>query len=123
MAVTRSALAAVLGSFLLAAPLAAQAGQVFGQRAVGGIGKPAHGRGVRIGLARRLVFRRHRQPTQRRALRQICIHGLNAAGSPEVHDIWMLRNTRSGCGISAVKRPSAVVTAVSPCAPPLGLKG
>ena len=35
----------------------------------------------------------------------------------------MLRNTRSGCGIMAVKRPSAVVTAVRPPGLPLGLNG
>ncbi len=37
--------------------------------------------------------------------------------------ICTLRNTRSGCGIMAVKRPSAVVTAVRPPALPLGLNG
>ena len=43
--------------------------------------------------------------------------------SPGVQLICTLRNTRSGCGISAVKRPSAVVTAVRPPGLPLGLNG
>src|SRR5690606_26537112 len=63
------------------------------------------------------------QPTHLRALRQMRIQGLCAAGSPLVQLIWMLRNTRSGCGMSAVKRPSAVVTAVRPPGLPLGLNG
>ena len=67
--------------------------------------------------------RRSAQPTQRRALRQIPIQGLRAARSPSVQLIWMLRKTRSGCGIMAVNRPSSVVTAVRPAGLPLGLKG
>ncbi len=51
------------------------------------------------------------------------IQGLKALRSPEVQLICTLRNTRSGCGISAVKRPSGVVTAVRPPGLPLGLKG
>ena len=43
--------------------------------------------------------------------------------SPEVQLICTLRNTRSGWGIMAVKRPSAVVTAVKPPVEPLGLNG
>ena len=62
-------------------------------------------------------------PTHLRALRQICIQGLKSLRGRLVQLIWMLRNTRSGCGIMAVKRPSAVVTAVRPPALPLGLKG
>ena len=42
---------------------------------------------------------------------------------PAVQLICTLRNTRSGCGISAVKRPSAVVTAVRPSGLPFGLNG
>jgi hypothetical protein len=63
------------------------------------------------------------QPTHRLALCHNCIHGLNADGSPWVQLICMLRNTRSGCGIMAVKRPSAVVTAVRPPGLPFGLNG
>jgi enoyl-CoA hydratase/carnithine racemase len=63
------------------------------------------------------------QPTHLRALRQICIHGLKSPGAPAVQLICTLRNTRSGCGIMAVKRPSAVVTAVRPPGLPLGLAG
>ena len=44
-------------------------------------------------------------------------------GLPLVQLIWMLRNTRSGCGIIAVKRPSAVVTPVRPAGEPFGLNG
>ena len=51
------------------------------------------------------------------------IHGLRAERSPLVQLICTLRNTRSGCGISTVKRPSAVVTAVRPSGLPLGLSG
>ena len=51
------------------------------------------------------------------------IHGLCAEASPPFQLIWMLRNTRSGCGISTVKRPSAVVTAVRPSGLPFGLAG
>jgi len=42
-------------------------------------------------------------------LRNIRIHGLKAETSPPDQLICTLRNTRSGWGISAVKRPSAVV--------------
>ena len=63
------------------------------------------------------------QPTHRRALRHNSIQGLNCATGWLVQLIWMLRNTRSGCGISAVKRPSAVVTAVNPPGLPFGLNG
>ena len=61
--------------------------------------------------------------THFRALRQICIQGLNTLMSPCVHDICTLRKTRSACGIMAVKRPSAVVTAVSPPGLPFGFSG
>jgi hypothetical protein len=48
------------------------------------------------------------------AFPNIRIHGLRAERSPLVQLISTLRNTRSGCGIGTVKRPSAVVTAVRP---------
>ena len=62
-------------------------------------------------------------PTHRLALRNMRIHGLGWLTSPLVQLISALRNTRSGCGINAVKRPSAVVTAVRPSGLPLGLAG
>ena len=37
------------------------------------------------------------------------------------HDICTVRNTRSGCGIRIVKRPSAVVSPVMPCGEPFGV--
>ena len=49
--------------------------------------------------------------------------GLCALLSPEVQLISTLRKTRSGWGISAVKRPSAVVTEVRPPGLPFGLNG
>ena len=108
-----------------AVDLAAQTGEVGRERTVVRVGETAHGGAMRIGFALRLVLvlRRHSQSTHLRALCQICIHGLWAAGSPAVQDIWMLRNTRSGWGMSAVKRPAGVVPPVWPPAPPLGLKG
>ena len=69
------------------------------------------------GLQRRLLA----DPAPRVA--NIRIHGLGCAASPVVQLICTLRNTRSGCGISAVKRPSAVVTAVRPSGLPFGLAG
>ena len=63
------------------------------------------------------------QSNARRALWNMRIHGLWASGSPLLQLICRLRNTRSGCGISTVKRPSAVVTAVRPSGLPLGLAG
>ncbi len=59
----------------------------------------------------------------RRALRNIRSQGLSALVSPPLQLICTLRSTRSGCGISAVTRPSAVVTPVRPPGLPLGLKG
>ena len=60
-------------------------------------------------------------PTHPRALCHNCIQALCTDTSPPVQLICTLRNTRSGCGIIAVKRPSAVVTAVRPAGLPLGL--
>ena len=64
-----------------------------------------------------------RQPSALRALRNMRSHGLGAETSPPLQDICTLRNTRSACGIIAVQRPSAVVTAVRPPGLPLGLNG
>lgn len=68
-----------------------------------------------------LLQRRH--PKKRRALMNMRIHGLWALRSSGVQLISTLRKTRSGWGISAVKRPSAVVTEVSPSGLPFGLAG
>ena len=53
----------------------------------------------------------------------ISLQALPAASSPGDQLIWALRNTRSACGISAVKRPSGVVTAVRPPGLPFGFAG
>lgn len=89
---------------------------------------PGAVRGARCGMRRgqcavRGFVRAEPQPTHFLALRQSCIQGLNSLWWPLVQDIWTLRNTRSGCGIMAVKRPSAVVTAVRPPGLPFGLSG
>src|SRR2546428_12586218 len=48
-------------------------------------------------------------PSHTLALRNIRIHGESSPQSPGCQDICTVRNTRSGCGIRIVKRPSAVV--------------
>ena len=65
------------------------------------------------------------QPTCRRALANILSHGEASCSrhSRGDHDICTERNTRSGCGIMIVKRPSGVVTPASPCGEPFGLAG
>jgi hypothetical protein len=63
------------------------------------------------------------QPSQARAFANMRAHGLAAETSPLVQLICTLRKTRSACGISAVNRPSAVVTAVKPSGLPFGLAG
>src|SRR5690606_21903675 len=62
-------------------------------------------------------------PSATRAFRKIRIHGLSSPQPSGCHDIWAVRNTRSGCGIRTVKRPSAVVSAVRPSGEPFGLTG
>ena len=54
------------------------------------------------------------QPTQARALRKSRIQGLSSPQPSGCQDIWTVRKTRSGCGMTIVKRPSAVVTPVIP---------
>jgi hypothetical protein len=61
--------------------------------------------------------------TQRRALRNMRIHGESSPQFSGCQDICTVRKTRSGCGIMIVKRPSAVVTAVKPPGEPFGLYG
>ena len=63
------------------------------------------------------------QATQRRALRNMRSQGLSSDQSLGCQDICTVRNTRSGCGIMMVKRPSGVVTPVRPSGEPLGLSG
>src|SRR5262249_14085741 len=83
-----------------------------------------HDHAARLRSYERLAaLRESRLPSHFRALRNMRIHGLNSLQSPLVQLISTLRNTRSGCGISTVKRPSAVVTAVRPSGLPFGLNG
>ncbi len=63
------------------------------------------------------------QPTHTRALRQIRIHGLSSPHSSGCQEFCAVRNTRSGCGISNVTRPSGVVMPVSPRGEPFGFAG
>ena len=73
-----------------------------------------------IVVQRRLTSR---YPTQTRALRNIRIHGDCSPQPSGCHDCCTVRNERSACGISTVKRPSGVVTEVMPCGEPFGLYG
>ncbi len=62
-------------------------------------------------------------PTQTRALRNIRNHGPSSPQSSGCQELATVRNTRSGCGIRMLKRPSGVVSPVIPCGDPLGLYG
>jgi len=64
------------------------------------------------------------QPTHARAFSNIRIHGLwSNVHSRGCQDSSALRNTRSGCGIMIVSRPSAVVSAATPPGEPFGFAG
>ncbi len=63
------------------------------------------------------------QFTQTRALRNIRIHGASSFQSSERHEFCTARNTRSGCGIMIVTRPSRLVRPVIPRGEPFGLAG
>ena len=63
------------------------------------------------------------QPTLRRQLRNMRIQGESSFALSGAHDICTDRNTRSGCGITTVKRPSAVVRPVMPCGEPFAFCG
>lgn len=63
------------------------------------------------------------QFTQTRALRNIRIHGASSFQSSERHEFCTARNTRSGCGIMIVTRPSRLVRPVMPRGEPFGLAG
>ena len=78
-------------------------------------------RGVRAIALRRYAARLARYPTHFRALRNMRIHGESSPRLSGCQDICTVRNTRSGCGIMIVKRPSAVVTPVMPAGEPFGL--
>ena len=59
--------------------------------------------------------------THFRALRKMRIQGESSALRSGDHDSCTLRKTRSGCGMTMVKRPSGVVSPVMPRGEPLGL--
>lgn len=63
------------------------------------------------------------QLTQTRALRNIRIQGASSFHSSERHEFCTARNTRSGCGIMIVTRPSRLVRPVIPRGEPFGLAG
>ena len=69
----------------------------------------------------------HRKPpnqlTQRRALRNMRIHGPYSPHSGARQEFCMLRKMRSGCGIMMVKRPSSLQNPLSPSAEPFGFSG
>jgi len=63
------------------------------------------------------------QFTHTRALRNIRIQGASSFQSSERHEFCTARNTRSGCGIMMVTRPSRLVNPVIPRGEPFGLAG
>src|SRR4051794_7847426 len=60
-------------------------------------------------------------PTHLRALWNMRIQGESSTERSGAQDICTVRKTRSGWGMTMVKRPSAVVSPVMPCGVPLGL--
>ncbi len=62
-------------------------------------------------------------PTHFLAFLNIRIHGPSSPQPSGCHECCTARNTRSGCGIMMVKRPSGVVRPVMPWAEPLELDG
>ena len=63
------------------------------------------------------------QLTHTRALRNMRINGASSFQSSERHEFCTARNTRSGCGIMMVTRPSRLVKPVIPRGEPFGLAG
>ncbi len=63
------------------------------------------------------------QPTQERALSKSCCQGEHSPHSAGCHDICVVRNTRSGCGIMIVTRPSALHSPAMPRGDPFGFAG
>ena len=64
-----------------------------------------------------------RQPTHTRALRNIRIHPLSSPHVSGCQEFCTVRNTRSGCGIRIVARPSRLVRPVMPAGEPFGFAG
>ena len=92
--------------------------QAAAHRAPAGAGVLAH----RVGSAREGEGRVG-HPTQTRAFRKSRSHGLSSPLVSGRHEHCTARNTRSGCGIRMVNRPSGVVSPVMPPGDPLGLSG
>lgn len=67
--------------------------------------------------------RQGRQSTQTRALRNMRIQPASSCHSSGRQEFCTARNTRSGCGIMMVTRPSRLVRPVMPRGEPLGLAG
>ncbi len=65
----------------------------------------------------------HLYPTQTRALRNIRSQGPSSCQWSGRQELVTERNTRSGCGIMMVMRPSLLVKPVIPAMEPLGLNG
>ena len=63
------------------------------------------------------------QPTQTRALRNMRIQPASSCQASGRQEFCTARNTRSGCGIMMVTRPSRVVRPVMPFGEPFGLAG
>ena len=67
--------------------------------------------------------RKNDQPHHTRALRNMRIHGESSPQLSGCQLICTLRNTRSGCGIRIVTRPSAAVKPARPPGEPFGFSG
>src|SRR5262245_18054566 len=63
------------------------------------------------------------QPTQVRALSKRRCHGEHSPQSAGCHESCAVRNTRSGCGIMIVTRPSAFDRPAMPFGEPFGFAG
>src|SRR5690606_16935481 len=66
---------------------------------------------------------RYGQPTQARALRNRRIQGESSPSDGSRQLIWIVRKTRSGCGIRIVARPYSLVKPVRPPGEPFGFAG
>ena len=72
---------------------------------------------------RLLTDLKHDQSNALRALTNMCNHALLSAQSSGCQLICAVRNTRSGCGIMMVARPSVDVTPAMACGEPFGFSG
>src|SRR5208282_6100911 len=61
--------------------------------------------------------------TYARALRNSRIQPPSSDHALGAHEFCTVRNTRSGCGMTEVTRPSALHTPATPSGEPFGLKG